>query len=387
VTREEFDRYLEGLLRDFPGASDLNFTPGRRPQVEVDGELREVGGTAAVLDSAACEAMAELLLGDSRAHRETVAITGACDLSWGLPSGTRLRVNVFRTRGGTSIVLRVLHSGIPTLAELVLPASLAGLAALHDGLVLVTGATGSGKSTTLAAVIGLINALRPVHIVTLEDPVEFVHSPEQATINQRELGADFPTFADGLRSALRQAPKVIMVGELRDAESVEIALKAAETGHLVLTTLHTIDAGLAVGRIAGLFGQGEQRLVRNRLAEVLRFVVAQRLLPRVGGGRVAAIEIMGQSLRVRELVREGEGAEATFHQAIVEGSSYGWQTFDQHIVDLFESGLISAETALAYASELADVQRGIDRIRSSRGEETSTLGTLQMERDFWLQES
>ena len=309
-----------------------------------------------------------------------MADTGACDLSWGLPSGTRLRVNAFRTRGGTSIVLRVLHSGIPTLAELGLPASLAGVAALHDGLVLVTGATGSGKSTTLAAVIGLINAMRPVHIVTLEDPIEFVHSPEQATINQRELGADFPTFADGLRSALRQAPKVIMVGEMRDAESVEIGLKAAETGHLVLATLHTIDAGQAIGRLAGIFHPSEQRPVRNRLAEVLHFVLAQRLLPREGGGRVAAVEILGQSLRVRELIREGEGAETRFHQAIAEGRSYGWQTFDQHIVDLFERGFVTVETALAYASELAEVQRGIDRVRSSRGEETSTLGDLEMER-------
>jgi twitching motility protein PilT len=380
VTREEFDRFLEGLLRAFPGASDLNLTPGRRPQAEVDGEMREAGGAAAPLAPADCEAMAALLLGAERAHGEALAATGACDLSWSLASGVRLRVNVFRARGGTSIVLRVLHAEIPTLEQLRLPARLEGLAALHDGLVLVTGATGSGKSTTVAALLGLINATRRVHVVTLEDPVEFVHPQGLATINQRELGTDFPTFAAGLRSALRQAPKVIRVGELRDAESVEIALKAAETGHLVIATLHTVDAGLAVGRIAGLFGPAEQRLVRNRLAEVLRFVVAQRLLPRAGGGRVAAVELLGQSLRVRELIREGEGAEATFHQAIAEGHPYGWQTFDRHIVALFESGLVTAETALAAASELAEVQRGIDRVRAARGEETSTLGQLQMER-------
>ncbi len=380
MNRDELEHHLEAMLRAFPGASDLNFTPGRRPQAEVDGELREAGGTGAVLAPAACEAIAELLIGDSRVHRETLAATGACDLSWSLPSGTRLRVNVFRARGGTSIVLRVLHVEIPTLEQLCLPERLAGLAGLHDGLVLVTGATGSGKSTTLAAVIGLINATRRVHVVTLEDPIEYVHTPQLATINQRELGADFPNFAAGLRSALRQAPKVIMVGELRDAESVEIALKAAETGHLVLATLHTIDAGQAIGRLTGIFHPSEQRLVRNRLAEVLHSVVAQRLLPREGGGRVAAVEMMGQSLRVRELIREGEGAEATFRQAIAEGRSYGWQTFDQHIVDLFERGLVTAETALASASELAEVLRGIDRVRSARGEETSTLGALQMER-------
>jgi len=277
-------------------------------------------------------------------------------------------------------VLRVLPSGIPTLADLHLPAALEGLAALHDGLALVTGATGSGKSTTLAALIGLINATRPVHVVTLEDPVEFEHPQRRATVNQRELGADFPTFAAGLRAALRQAPKVIMVGEVRDAETVEIGLKAAETGHLVLATLHTIDAGQTVGRLAGIFPPSEQRLVRSRLAEVLRFVVAQRLLPREGGGRVAAIEIMGQSLRVRDLIREGEGGDATFHQAIAEGRSQGWQSFDQHIVELFERGLVGAGAALAYASDRTEVSRGIDRVLSRRGEETSTLGALQMER-------
>ena len=379
MTRKELDCFLEEMLRAFPGASDLNLTPGRRPQAEVDGELREVAGSGGVLEPADTAAAAQLLLGDSRAHREALATTGACDLSWVLPSGTRLRVNIFQARGARSIVLRVLPSGIPTLADLDLPAGLAQIAALHDGLVLVTGATGCGKTTTLAAVIGVINATRPVHVVTLEDPVEYAHPQRLATINQRELGVDFPTFAAGLRAALRQAPKVIMIGEMRDTETIEIGLRAAETGHLVLATLHSVDAGQAIGRLAGVFPPPEQRLVRNRLADVLRFVVSQRLLPREGGGRVAALEIMGQSLRVRDLIREGEGAEATFRQAIAEGRSHGWQSFDQHIIELFERGLVGAETALAYATERAEVSRGIDRLRSARGEETSTLGALQME--------
>ncbi|MHB8837244.1 MAG: type IV pilus twitching motility protein PilT [Candidatus Methylomirabilia bacterium] len=379
MTREELDRLVAGLLRAFPGASDLNFTPGRRPQAEIDGELREIAGEGGVLTPASTAAMAEVLLGDSRAHREALAASGSCDLSWGLPSGTRLRVNVFLARGAKAIVLRVLPSGIPTLADLGLPAALEAIAGLNDGLVLVTGATGSGKSTTLAAVIGLINATRPVHIVTLEDPVEYAHPQRRATVNQRELGADFSTFAAGLRAALRQAPKVIMVGELRDAETIEIGLKASETGHLVLATLHTIDAGQAIGRLAGMFGPTEQRQVRSRLAEVLRLVVAQRLLPRAGGGRVAAVEIMGQSLRVRDLIREGEGSDATFRQAIAEGRSQGWQSFDQHIVGLFERGLVGTEAALAHASDRAEVARGLDRVRSSRGEETSSLGALEME--------
>jgi len=375
----ELDGFLEGLLRAVPDASDLIFAPGRRPQAQVDGELRDCGGTGGALTPAATAAMAELLLGESRAHRETLVSSGACDCPWTLSSGTRLRVNVFRARGATSVVMRVLPAAIPTLAQLGLPPALEGIAALRDGLVLVTGATGSGKSTTLAAVIGMINGSRPVHIVTLEDPVEFAHPPLRATVSQRELGSDFPSFAAGLRSALRQAPQVIMVGELRDHETVEIGLKAAETGHLVLATLHSVDAGQAVGRLAGIFNPSEERLVRNRLAEVLRFVVSQRLLPRLGGGRVAAVEIMGQSLRVRELVREGEGAETTFRQAIAAGRSQGWQTFDQHIVDLFANGLLGAETALGFASERAEVSRGIDRLRSSRGQETSTLGALEME--------
>jgi len=382
MIREELDRFLEGMLKSFPGASDLNLSPGRRPQAEIDGELREIAGANSVLTPAATAAAAELLLGDARAPREALTATGACDLSWVLPSGTRLRVNIFLARGVKTIVLRVLPSRIPSLADLDLPAALAEVAALHDGLVLVTGATGCGKSTTLAAVIGVINATRPVHVLTLEDPVEYAHPQQLATVNQRELGTDFSTFAAGLRSALRQAPKVIMVGEMRDAETIEIVLRAAETGHLVLATLHSIDAGQAVGRIAGVFPPSEQRLVRNRLADVLRFVVAQRLLPREGGGRVAALEIMGQSLRVRDLIREGEGAETTFRQAIAEGRSYGWQTFDQHLVALFERGLVGTEAAFAYASDRAEVSRGIDQVRSARGEETSTLGALQMERDF-----
>jgi twitching motility protein PilT len=379
VTRTELDDLLEGLLRAFPAASDLNFTPGRPPQAEVDGELRDVHDPAGPLTPAATAALAEAFLGGSPGLRETLARTGSCDCSWALPSGVRLRVNVFRARGAISLVARVLPAAIPTIAGLDLPASLERLAALRDGLVMVAGATGSGKSTTVAAVIGLINATRAVHIVTLEDPVEYAHGPLRATLNQRELGTDFPDFAIGLRAALRQAPKVIVIGELRDAETVGIGLKAAETGHLVFATLHGIDAGQAVGRLVGMFEPREQRLVRSRLAEVLRYSVCQRLLPRVAGGRIAAVEIMGQSLRVRELIREGEGADATFRQAIAEGGAYGWQTFDRHLVELFERGLIGEEAARAYASERADISRGLDGVRAARGEETSTLGTLEME--------
>ncbi|MEM7264279.1 MAG: type IV pilus twitching motility protein PilT, partial [Planctomycetota bacterium] len=249
---------------------------------------------------------------------------------------------------------------------------------LVNGLVLVTGATGSGKSTTLAALIDRINETRAVHVVTLEDPVEFVHRHQLATVNQRELGSDFFEFADGLRAALRQAPKVILVGEMRDRETLEIGLKAAETGHLVLSTLHTVDAGQTISRITGMFQERERDLIRSRLSEVLRYVVGQRLLPREDGGRVAALEIMGSSLRSRELIQNGETLEKTFYQVIADTRPHGWQTFDQHILDLYEQRIVSEEVAKTYASDRSIMNREIDRVRHSRGEDTSGLGELEM---------
>jgi twitching motility protein PilT len=247
---------------------------------------------------------------------------------------------------------------------------------------LVTGATGSGKSTTLAALIDRMNETKAMHIVTLEDPVEFIHPHKKATINQRELGSDFDTFANGLRSALRQAPKVILVGEMRDRETVEIALSAAETGHLVLSTLHTIDAGQTITRILGMFDKDEEKLVRIRLANTLRWIVSQRLLPRIDGGRVAALEIMGTNLRVKESVLNGESEGKTFYEIIEAAERFGMQTFDQSIINLFHEGVIDEDTALAYASRKSVARRGIDEAKKEWGLFTSDIQELALDQEY-----
>src|SRR3989440_2588816 len=250
------------------------------------------------------------------------------------------------------------------------------------GLILVTGATGSGKSTTLAALLNEINESKSIHIVTLEDPVEFVHPQKKATFNQREMGTDFDTFASGLRAALRQAPKVILVGEMRDRETVEIGMSAAETGHLVMSTLHTINAGQTINRIVGMFDQAEEKQIRIRLAETVRWIVSQRLLPKIGGGRVAALEIMGNNLRVKDAIEHGESDGKTFYEIIEASSSFGWKTFDQAMMELFDQGLITEETALLYCSNKGVVTRGIDKIKKTRGETTSSLTGLSLDVEY-----
>ncbi len=307
---------------------------------------------------------------------------GSCDLSYELPGIARFRVNIFSQRGQYSIVLRKLETQIPSYEELGLPDAYRRVATEKNGIVLVTGATGSGKTTSLAAVINDINEKHPVHIITLEDPIEYTHPQKRATINQRELGKDFDSFANGLRAALRQAPKVVLVGEMRDRESVEIALNAAETGHLVLTTLHTADAGQTVNRILGLFTVEEENQIRTRLADSLRWIICQRLLPKVGGGRVAAFEALGTSLRVKDVILHGEAEGKTFQDIIQQGKAFGMVTFDNCIVDLFQKGLITEETAKAYASNRSNVGRGIDAIKNARGEKTTDIGKLEVDRSY-----
>ncbi len=376
----ELDVLLNGMMKCTEGVSDLNFTVGRPYQVEAHGELKPVklGGELRNLTAIDTEEIANTLVGGDSNLQKILQETGACDCAYALPDGTRFRVNVFKVRGNYSIVLRVLPIRIPTLQELNLPAIFEEITQLRNGMVLVTGSTGSGKSTTLASIIDRINATRGVHIVTLEDPIEFGHPHKKGTINQRELGLDFPSFHEGLRAALRQAPKVILVGEMRDRPTVEIALKAAETGHLVLSTLHTIDAGQTINRIMGMFEPSEQRLIRSRVSQVLRFVIGQRLLPKKGGGRVAAMEIMGTNLRVRELILSDEDTDKTFYGVIADSRPYGWQTFDQHIIDLFEKDLITEEVAKSYCTDASVITLGVDQIRAARGEDTSDLGPLEM---------
>jgi len=271
-----------------------------------------------------------------------------------------------------------LNTVIPTLDSLNVPSIIKELPKEKTGLILVTGATGSGKSTTLAAVLNEINHTKPVHIITLEDPVEFVHAHDRATFNQRELGTDFDSFSDGLRAALRQAPKVILVGEMRDRETVKIALSAAETGHLVLSTLHTIDAGQTINRILGMFETDEQEQLRARLADTLRWIISQRLVPKISGGRYALLEIMGSNLRVQEAIRLGETEGKSFYEITEASQPFGWRTFDHSALEAFEEGKITEESAILYCTKRGPVMRGIDNIKKGRGETTSNMHSLRM---------
>ena len=278
--------------------------------------------------------------------------------------------------------MRKLSPKIPTCQELGLPDAFLEMAEEKNGFILVTGATGSGKSTSLAAILNDINDVRSVHIVTLEDPVEYDHPHKKATFNQREMGEDFDSFATGLRAALRQAPKVILVGEMRDRASLEIGLSAAETGHLVLSTLHTLDAGQTINRILGMFPTEEENQIRTRIADSIRWIVCQRLLPKVGGGRVAAFEILRTNLRVKDSILHGESEGKTFYDIIQAGKAFGMVTFDDYILALYEKGIITQETAMAYASRKDVLGRGIDTIKSVRGEVTTDIEDLKVDHDY-----
>ena len=319
-----------------------------------------------------------LINGDKRLLADLVR-TGSCDLSYSMGQDVRFRVNVFSGRRQFSTVLRKLETQIPSIDELNLPPALHRIHKEKNGLILVTGATGTGKSTTLAAVLDEVNNDMPVHVVTLEDPIEYAHEHKRATFNQRELGVDFDTFTDGLRAALRQAPKVILVGEMRDRETMEIGLTAAETGHVVMSTLHTVDSGQTINRILGMFELEEQAQIRNRLADTVRWIVCQRLLPKVGGGRVAAVEILCINLRIKELILNGETEEKTFYDIIADGAPAGMITFDQHILKHYQDGLITEETAIGYSSKRSVVARGLDQIKAARGESTTAIKGLGME--------
>jgi twitching motility protein PilT len=333
------------------------------------------------------EVFALNLINGNRRLIDLLLAEGSCDLSYELPGKARFRVNIFSRQGHYSVVLRRLETKIPTIEEMGLPRAFEKIAEEKNGIVLVTGATGSGKSTSLAAVLNRINDTQSVHVVTLEDPVEYQHPQKRSTFNQREMGNDFDSFANGLRAALRQAPKVILVGEMRDRETVEIGLSAAETGHLVLSTLHTVDAGQTINRILGMFATEEEHQMRIRLADTVRWIVCQRLLPKIGGGRVAAFEILGTNLRVKDAILNGESEGKTFYEIIEQGATFGMTTFDRSIIGLYEKGLITEETAMAYASRVGVTGRGIDRVKSSRGEATTDIEDLAVDFDYGKQDS
>jgi twitching motility protein PilT len=340
------------MLQVSTHVSDLIFSPGCLPHVEVSGHLVPVKMTGlSVLTSGDTQRIAQELIGDNKSSLGMLQTQGSCDISYSLPGTARFRVNVFVQRGSHAIVMRVIPKSIPTFAELKLPAELSQIADIKNGIVLVTGPTGSGKSSTLAAILDRINETKAYHILTIEDPVEFMHRHKRSIVHQRELHSDTPSFALALRAALRQAPKVILVGEMRDKETIEIALEAAETGHLVLSTLHTTDASKTVERIIGVFPLAEQQTIRNRFAKSFRYIVSQRLLPRKEGtGRVAAIEILKSTLRTREYLDKGEVEGKSLLDAMRDGDTEGMQHFDGEIEKLIRAGMIDYDTAMAYAT-------------------------------------
>jgi len=384
LKKQEIDHLLARMLDSYDNVSDLNITVGKPFQVETSGDLAAVDLEPKFneITPFQSEIFALNLINQSRRLTETLLLEGSCDSSYELPGKARFRVNIFSQRGSYSVVLRKLSPKIPTCQELGLPDAFLEMAEEKNGFILVTGATGSGKSTSLAAILNDINDVKSVHIVTLEDPVEYDHPHKKATFNQREMGEDFDSFATGLRAALRQAPKVILVGEMRDRESLEIGLSAAETGHLVLSTLHTLDAGQTINRILGMFPTEEENQIRTRIADSIRWIVCQRLLPKVGGGRVAAFEILRTNLRVKDSILHGESEGKTFYDIIQAGKAFGMVTFDDYILGLYEKGVITQETAMAYASRKDVLGRGIDTIKTVRGEATTDIEDLKVDHDY-----
>ena len=347
-----FITVLREMLRASDKVSDLIFSPGRPPQIELSGKLVPVRISGLEkLTPAHTAGIAKLIIGNQQTAAESLEKTGSADLSFSAPGEARFRVNIFKQRGTHAIVMRVIPMRPPQFKDFNLPEQLKEITEIKNGIVLVTGPTGSGKSSTLAAVIDLINETHYYHIVTIEDPIEFLHTHKNSTIHQRELHSDTPSFSIALRAALRQAPKVILVGEMRDRETIEVALEAAETGHLVLSTLHTIDASKTVDRIIGVFPKNEERVIRTRISQSFRFIISQRLIPRAdGNGRVAAIEILKSTMRTREYIEKGESEGKSLLDAMQQGDQEGMQTFDGVIEKLVRERVLTVEGAMPYAS-------------------------------------
>jgi len=369
------------MLRVSDRVSDLILSPGSLPHVEVSGELVSVkvpGLPSLTPDDT--RRIAQELIGSNKQAVVTLREQGSCDVSYSLPGQARFRVNVFAQRGSYAVVMRVIPGSIPTFDDLKLPPQLVEIASLRNGVVLVTGPTGSGKSSTMAAILDQINETKAYHIITIEDPIEFLHRQKRSIIHQRELHSDTPSFSLALRAALRQAPKVILVGEMRDKETIEIALEAAETGHLVLSTLHTIDAAKTVERVVGVFPMAEQQVIRTRLAKSFRYIVSQRLIPRKdGAGRIAGIEILKSTVRTREYMERGEQEGRTLLDAMRDGDTEGMQHFDAEIEKFIRAGTIDIEIGLAYATnpgnlrlQLADLTEGPPP-KSGRTRTTTTI--------------
>ena len=384
MRKAQIDMLIAAMLDSHKSVSDLNLTVDRPPQVESDGVLVPVKVTPPIenLTPFQTEIFALNLMHNDRRLTQMLLEQGSCDSSYFLAGRARFRVNVFFQRGNLSIAMRKLGTMVPSIDSLKLPEAFRKATKEKTGLVLVTGSTGVGKSTSIAALLREFNETQSIHIVTLEDPVEFVHPNIKATFNQRELGGDFDTFANGLRAALRQAPKIILVGEIRDRETAELCLKASETGHLVLSTLHTVDAGQTIHRLIGMFDPGEEKHLRQRLADTVRWIIGQRLLPKVGGGRIAIFDILGNNIRTHESILLGESEGKTFYEIQEASVPFGMQTFDQAIIKAYAEGLITQEIAELYATRKAVVQRGIDKLKQSRGQKTTDIEGLALDTGY-----
>ena len=381
MNKEVIDPLLTAMIQSSAGVSDLLFAVGKPPIVEEHGSLEEFpidtpGGVLTVLD---IEKLAlHLMKGEERLVQD-LANLGSCDCSYALADVARFRVNIFKQNGRQAIVMRKLATQIPTLEGLGLPPIFGEMVKEKNGIIFVTGSTGSGKTTTLAAMLNELNRTQQIHILTLEDPIEFLHPHQKALFNQRELGKDFPDFASGLRAALRQAPKAILVGEIRDRATMEIAMTASETGHIVFSTLHTINAGQTINRILGMYAKEEEQQLRQRLADTLRYVVSQRLVSKIGGGRLLVTEIMGSSLRTRETLLYGESENRTFQEIIEAGGTMGWHSFDQALLEAYKNDVITDETALIFCAHKNKMRRDIDMVKKLRNQLFEEPSGLQME--------
>ena len=379
ISTEELDRLLAAMIQSADGISDLLFVAGKSPQVEVHGRLKPFAlePPESIFTSERIEGLARAIIGSNPRLPQDLADTGSCDCSYVLQKFCRFRVNIYRQNGNYAMVMRRLQAEVPTLETLHLPPVFREVIKEKNGLIFVTGGTGSGKTTTLAAMLNEINQTSEVHIVTLEDPIEFLHPHLKATFSQRELGRDFYTFPAGLRAALRQAPKIILVGEIRDRETMEIALTAGETGHVVYSTLHTISASQTIQRILGMFTRDEEPQVRERLVGILRYVISQRLVPRKGVGRLLVTELMGSSLRTREAIAIGENENRRLSDIIEAGHTYGWHSFEQSLIKAYEEDLITEETAILYCINKSQMRQRVDIINKRR-ETTHAPSTLKM---------
>ncbi|HEV2692655.1 MAG TPA: PilT/PilU family type 4a pilus ATPase, partial [Verrucomicrobiae bacterium] len=374
----DLDQLLTSLITSVEGISDLLFVAGKPPQAEVHGRLGPVASVPEpMLNSDRIESLAGTIINENKRLLEDLVKAGSCDCSYSLTGICRFRVNIYRQNGNYAMVLRRLSSQIPTMEKLRLAPVFHEIIKEKNGLVFVTGGTGSGKTTTLAALLNEVNQNSEFHVVTLEDPVEFLHPQLKCTFSQREMGRDFYSFPDGLRAALRQAPKIILVGEIRDRETMEIALTAGETGHVVYSTLHTISAGQTINRILGMFSRDEEQQVRERLAGSLRYIVSQRLVPKREGGRMLVTELMGSSLRSREAMLIGENENRRFSDIIEAGVTMGWHSFEQSLIKAYEEDLITEESAMLYSINKSLMRQRTDAV-NKRGKVKGEAHSLKM---------